>query len=105
MALIDANAILAGEHTPAVRQLPPGGLVLGMADAVVLIDPLTGQGFNNAAKGACTYLDFPPAIIWADRFSGSPNGRRCVASGGVADSTTRRCSRAMGISMVTWPGR
>jgi flavin reductase (DIM6/NTAB) family NADH-FMN oxidoreductase RutF len=31
--------------------------VLGMADAVVLNDPITGQGSNNAAKAAEVYLE------------------------------------------------
>jgi len=31
--------------------------VLGMGDAVVLNDPLTGQGSNNAAKCAAIYLE------------------------------------------------
>jgi Styrene monooxygenase A putative substrate binding domain len=60
VALTDANGILAGRLTPTVRkpvgQLPSGALVLGMADAVVLNDPITGQGSNNAAKSARIYL-------------------------------------------------
>jgi hypothetical protein len=40
-----------------VGQLPSGALVLGMADAVVLNDPIAGQGSNNAAKAARTYLN------------------------------------------------
>jgi hypothetical protein len=31
--------------------------VLGMADVVVLNDPITGQGSNNAAKCAASYLE------------------------------------------------
>jgi Styrene monooxygenase A putative substrate binding domain len=61
VALTDANGILAGRLTPTVRkpvgQLPSGALVLGMADAVVLNDPITGQGSNNAAKSARIYLN------------------------------------------------
>jgi hypothetical protein len=60
MALTDQNGILAGQLTPTVRkpvgQLPSGALVLGMADAVVLNDPIAAQGSNNAAKSARTYL-------------------------------------------------
>jgi len=60
VALTDANGILAGRLTPTVRkpigQLPSGAAVLGMADAVVLNDPITGQGSNNAAKSARVYL-------------------------------------------------
>jgi hypothetical protein len=58
--LTDANGILSGRFAPTVRkpvaQLPSGALVLGMADAVVLNDPITGQGSNNAAKSARAYL-------------------------------------------------
>jgi hypothetical protein len=61
MALTDLNGTLAGQLTPTVRkpvgQLPSGALVLGMADAVVLNDPIAGQGSNNAAKSARTYLN------------------------------------------------
>jgi hypothetical protein len=39
-----------------VARLPSGAPVLGMADAVVLNDPITGQGSNNAAKRAELYL-------------------------------------------------
>lgn len=58
--LTDAKATLAGEITPTVRhpvgELPSGNLVLGLADVVVSNDPITGQGANNAAKSATTYL-------------------------------------------------
>jgi hypothetical protein len=60
VALTDANGILTGRLAPTVRkpvgQLPSGALVLGMADTVVLNDPITGQGSNNAAKSARIYL-------------------------------------------------
>ncbi|MFD4401090.1 styrene monooxygenase/indole monooxygenase family protein [Kitasatospora sp. NPDC058478] len=59
--LTDAGATLAGRFTPAVRhpvgELPGGGAVLGVADVVVLNDPITGQGSNNAARCAAGYLD------------------------------------------------
>jgi len=59
--LSDANGILAGRLTPTVRHpvatLPSGALALGMADVVVLNDPITGQGSNNASKCAASYLD------------------------------------------------
>jgi hypothetical protein len=59
--LTDANGILAGRVTPTVRKpiarLPSGKPVLGMADVVVLNDPITGQGSNNASKCAKIYLD------------------------------------------------
>jgi hypothetical protein len=40
-----------------VATLPSGAKVLGMADAVCLNDPITGQGSNNASKAARIYLD------------------------------------------------
>ncbi len=58
--LTDKNGILSGRFAPTVRKpiarLPSGALVLGLADAVVLNDPITGQGSNNAAKAARVYL-------------------------------------------------
>lgn len=59
--LTDANGILAGAFAPTVRKpvgtLPSGRLVLGLADAVCLNDPITGQGSNNASKAARFYMD------------------------------------------------
>ncbi|MBV8258791.1 MAG: flavin reductase [Actinobacteria bacterium] len=59
--LTDPNGVLTGRVTPTVRQpvarLPSGAPVLAMADAVVLNDPITGQGSNNAAKCAEIYLE------------------------------------------------
>lgn len=58
--LTDANGILAGRFPPTVRKpvatLPSGAKILGLADVVVLNDPITGQGSNNAAKCAASYL-------------------------------------------------
>ncbi|MDM0117379.1 FAD-binding oxidoreductase [Variovorax sp. J22R133] len=58
--LTDDNGILAGRFAPTVRRpvatLPSGRKILGMADVVVLNDPITGQGSNNAAKCADVYL-------------------------------------------------
>lgn len=58
--LTDANGILAGRFAPTIRHpvatLPSGRKVLGLADAVCLNDPITGQGSNNAAKAAAVYL-------------------------------------------------
>jgi 2-polyprenyl-6-methoxyphenol hydroxylase-like FAD-dependent oxidoreductase len=58
--LTDAHATLAGRLTPTVRKpvahLPSGGIALGMADVVVLNDPITGQGSNTAAKCSAAYL-------------------------------------------------
>ena len=59
--LTDDNGILAGAFAPTVRKpvgrLPSGAIVLGMADAVCLNDPITGQGSNNASKAAKCYMD------------------------------------------------
>jgi hypothetical protein len=59
--LTDANGILAGRFAPTVRkpvgELPSGNLVLGIADVVMLNDPLTGQGSNNASKFAQHYME------------------------------------------------
>jgi len=38
-----------------VEELPSGALVLGLANTVVLNDPITGQGSNNASKAAASY--------------------------------------------------
>ncbi|OPX08773.1 styrene monooxygenase/indole monooxygenase family protein, partial [Gordonia sp. i37] len=58
--LTDANGTLAGRFPPTIRHavatLPSGAPVLGMADVVVLNDPITGQGSNNASKCASSYL-------------------------------------------------
>lgn len=58
--LTDDKAVLRGRVTPTVRHpvatMPSGKHVLGMADVVVLNDPITGQGSNNAAKCAAVYL-------------------------------------------------
>jgi flavin reductase (DIM6/NTAB) family NADH-FMN oxidoreductase RutF/2-polyprenyl-6-methoxyphenol hydroxylase-like FAD-dependent oxidoreductase len=59
--LTDARGTLTGRLVPGVRQpvgrLPSGAAVLGMADVVVINDPITGQGANNAAKCAELYLE------------------------------------------------
>ncbi|GAB3293152.1 styrene monooxygenase/indole monooxygenase family protein [Parasphingorhabdus pacifica] len=59
--ITDSGATLAGGYTPTVRKpvgrLPAGGIVLGVADVVVANDPITGQGSNNAAKCAESYLN------------------------------------------------
>jgi flavin reductase (DIM6/NTAB) family NADH-FMN oxidoreductase RutF len=61
LELTDDNGILTGRFAPTVRQpvatLPSGHNVLGMADAIVLNDPLTGQGSNNAARCSEIYLE------------------------------------------------
>jgi hypothetical protein len=59
--LLDENSTLIGSYTPEVRHpvytLDSGKSVLGMADAVVLNDPIAGQGANNASKCAKIYMD------------------------------------------------
>ncbi|MEV0265149.1 styrene monooxygenase/indole monooxygenase family protein [Streptomyces sp. NPDC050617] len=56
----DAQATLFGSITPTVRhpvaEVGPGSYVLGMADTVVVNDPIAGQGANNAAHCAASYL-------------------------------------------------
>ncbi len=57
----DSRSALSGSYAPVVRH-PVGELsatshVLGMADVVVANDPIAGQGSNNAARCAATYLD------------------------------------------------
>lgn len=57
----DDGATLVGAVTPTVRRpvavLPSGRAVLGLGDAVVLNDPITGQGSGTAAKAAALHLD------------------------------------------------
>ena len=60
VALTDPNGILTGRFPPTVRHpvatLPSGREVIGLADTVILNDPITGQGSNNASKAAAVYL-------------------------------------------------
>ncbi|WP_035845456.1 styrene monooxygenase/indole monooxygenase family protein [Kitasatospora azatica] len=55
----DGLANLYGAVTPTVRhpvaRLGEGCHVLGIADTLVLNDPITGQGANNAARAAALY--------------------------------------------------
>jgi 2-polyprenyl-6-methoxyphenol hydroxylase-like FAD-dependent oxidoreductase len=58
----DAGAALCGAITPTVRHPVAhlggdGTAVLGMADTLVLNDPITAQGANNAARCAALYAD------------------------------------------------
>ena len=59
--LTDNMGTLAGRFPPTVRKpickLASGRLALGMADVVVLNDPITGQGSNTASKAAKVYMD------------------------------------------------
>ncbi|QLE55973.1 styrene monooxygenase/indole monooxygenase family protein [Nostoc sp. TCL26-01] len=56
MELADEQAWINGAITPTVRhpigRLPSGAIVMGIGDAVILQDPLTGQGANSATKMA-----------------------------------------------------
>jgi len=59
--LTDDMGIVTGRFAPIVRKpvckLPSGKPILGMADVVVLNDPITGQGSNTACKAAKVYLN------------------------------------------------
>lgn len=59
--LTDDLGTLVGKFPPTIRKpvltLPNGAKVLGIADAVCLNDPITGQGSNNASKCAQVYLN------------------------------------------------
>lgn len=61
VTLTDEGGFLAGRFPPTVRKpvltLPSGKKILGMADALVVNDPITGQGSNNAAKCCKIYFD------------------------------------------------
>ncbi|GAA3744941.1 alanine-phosphoribitol ligase [Spinactinospora alkalitolerans] len=58
---IRGSAVLGQRVDPVVRHpvgvLPSGGLVLGMADAVVTTGPLCGQGWNTSTRCAQVYLE------------------------------------------------
>ncbi|MFH9075361.1 styrene monooxygenase/indole monooxygenase family protein [Streptomyces alboflavus] len=57
----DPGAALYGAITPTVRRpvahVDGDRPVLGMADALAVHDPITGQGANNATRAAARYLD------------------------------------------------
>lgn len=61
LRLTDDLGTLVGRITPTVRKvvgrLPSGRAVMGMADVLVLNDPITGQGSNNASKCATIYQE------------------------------------------------
>jgi styrene monooxygenase A-like protein len=56
----DARASLTGAFTPTIRhpvaEVAAGAYVFGMADVVVVNDPISGQGSNSAAHCAGIYL-------------------------------------------------
>ena len=55
----DGRANLSGAFTTTIRkpvaEVAPGSYVLGMADVVVVNDPVSGQGANNASHSAAIY--------------------------------------------------
>lgn len=59
--LADENAFLTGRYTPVIRHatttLPSGNIVLGLGDAIILNDPIAGQGANHACKSAYLYAE------------------------------------------------
>ncbi|MCD6040258.1 MAG: flavin oxidoreductase [Gammaproteobacteria bacterium] len=59
IVLTDENATLKGAYTPIIKYptftLPCGKSVLGLGDAIVLNDPIAGQGANHACKSAYIY--------------------------------------------------
>ncbi|MGV0645779.1 flavin reductase [Mycolicibacterium sp. XJ2546] len=59
--LVDDGGVLRTRLTPTVRHpvatLDSGTPVLGIGDAVLLNDPVSAQGSNNAAHAARVYLD------------------------------------------------
>jgi styrene monooxygenase A-like protein/F420-dependent NADP oxidoreductase-like protein len=59
--LTDDMGTLVGRFPPTVRKpvckLASGRLAFGMADVVVLNDPITGQGSNTAGKAAKVYMN------------------------------------------------
>lgn len=61
IGLTDDNGRLIGRFPPTVRRpvatLPSGRHIMGIGDVVVLNDPLTGQGSNNASKCARVVYD------------------------------------------------
>ncbi|GAA3742686.1 2-polyprenyl-6-methoxyphenol hydroxylase-like FAD-dependent oxidoreductase [Spinactinospora alkalitolerans] len=58
--LVDGRSTLRERLIPQVRNpvgvLPSGGLVLGIADVVITMDPFSGQGWNNSTRCAMSYL-------------------------------------------------
>jgi hypothetical protein len=58
--LTDANGVLVGRVAPTVRNavltLPSGRKIMGLGDAILVNDPITGQGSNNATQAARHYF-------------------------------------------------
>ena len=69
-----------------VGELPCGAPVLGLADAVMLNDPITGQGSNNASKAAAWYPAASSSTATGRSTAASWSGRS-RASGADTGST------------------
>ena len=111
--LTDANGILAGAFAPTVRKpiglLPSGKAVLGLADAVCLNDPITGQGSNNASKAARS-LPWTRSSRMATGRSTRPSCRRPSTATGTTPSSspagpTPCCSRRRRTCSTSWARR
>ncbi len=90
VALTDGGGVLRGRLTPSVRRpvatLPSGARVLGLGDAVVLNDPITGQGSNNAAR----------MVRESGGFRGEASASMRIGRGGAATSACARSARCSG---------
>ncbi|MBU8898507.1 oxidoreductase [Corallococcus sp. M34] len=68
-SIVDESSWLVGGFTPMVRKpvgrLASGKVVLGLGDAVILNDPIAGQGLNCASKAA--HALFEAIREWGDR--------------------------------------
>jgi Styrene monooxygenase A putative substrate binding domain len=65
----DARCVLYGGYPPMIRhpvgELSPTAIVFGMGDVVVVNDPITGQGANNATH--CADIYFRSIVAHGDR--------------------------------------
>jgi flavin-dependent dehydrogenase len=77
-ALLDDKAWLAGAVAPTIRKpvarLPSGRFAIALGDALLTVDPITGQGLNNAAYAADLFArrivahgDQPFDVAWAEK--------------------------------------
>ncbi len=61
ITLTDEKAVIHGEFTPEIREpiatIKPGKAIFGLGDAVMLNDPITGQGGNNATRSVQIVFD------------------------------------------------
>src|SRR4029079_15718418 len=59
--ITDENAGLIGKYTPKICEplatLSSGKIILGLGDAIILNDPIAGQGANLACKSAYLYAE------------------------------------------------